>query len=140
MRGALLGAVRSGRFEDMRVAVDWNELPPEVGAAAGVDPLTHLKSLSSDGEGREILAALGNMLAVGPASVPLGRDHENGAVYVWPYLAEVPLDTLTDADEVALLRLMPPAEAKAMRDGKKWTWWRLAIGADGTWHALLKRQ
>jgi hypothetical protein len=33
---------------------------------------------------------------------------------------------------------MPPAAVKMMREGKKWTWWRLAIGADGTWHSLKR--
>ena len=39
---------------------------------------------------------------------------------------------------VELLQLVGPAEAKAMREKKKWTWWRLTIGADGTWHSLKK--
>jgi hypothetical protein len=25
-----------------------------------------------------------------------------------------------------------------MREKKKWTWWRLTIGADGTWHSFKK--
>jgi hypothetical protein len=39
---------------------------------------------------------------------------------------------LTPAQEVDLNRLTSPADAKAMREKKKWTWWRLSIGADGT--------
>ncbi len=101
--------------------------------------MQHLKKLSADGEGREILAALANILAMDPAKVALGRDLENTAVYVWPYLAERPLDKLTPREEVDLYRLMPAAQAKAMREAKKWTWWRLAIGADGTWYTLQKR-
>ena len=39
-----------------------------------------------------------------------------------------------------LYRLMPPATAKTMRDKKKWTWWRLSIGADGTWISFRKSE
>jgi len=27
-----------------------------------------------------------------------------------------------------------------MREAKRWQWWRLAIGADGTWHAFHKAE
>ena len=31
---------------------------------------------------------------------------------------------------------MPVADARAIIKSKKWTWWRIAIGADGTWHTF----
>ena len=43
-------------------------------------------------------------------------------------------------EEVDLLRLVTPEEAKAMRAARKWTWWRLSIGADGTWHSFKKAE
>jgi hypothetical protein len=130
--------VHSGLIEDLREAIEWNELRPDFGEKAGTDPIAHLKAVSGDGAGRETLAVLGEILALAPARLAIGRDAENSAVYVWPYLAEIPLATLTPAQEVDLFRLMPPQAAKAMREKKKWTWWRLAIGADGTWHTFRK--
>jgi hypothetical protein len=50
----------------------------------------------------------------------------------------MPLDKLTPDQEVRLYRLVKPDEVKAMRQKKKWTWYRLAIGADGTWHSFQK--
>ena len=38
MRQAILAAAHSGNIEDLRVPLDWNELKPEVGAAAGRGP------------------------------------------------------------------------------------------------------
>ena len=73
-----------------------------------------------------------------PAELPLGQDLENNIIYVWPYLAEMDLSKLSPVQEVDLLRLVGPAEAKTMREKKKWTWWRLTIGADGTWHSFKK--
>lgn len=139
MRQALLTAAHSGNVDELRVPLDWNELPPDVDAGKD-DPIAHWKKVSGDGEGREILAVLSNILPMRPAELPLGKDLENNIIYVWPYLAETPLDKLTPAQEVDLLRLMSPQAAKAMRAKGKWTWWRLAIGADGTWHSFRKAE
>ena len=81
-----------------------------------------------------MLAALAEILDAGYVALPLGRDLENNRIYVWPYFAEVPLQKLTPAQQVELLRLVPPAAAKEMLQTGKYTYWRLAIGADGTWH------
>jgi hypothetical protein len=140
MRQAILAAAHSGRIEDLIAPLDWNELKPDVGAGAADDPIAYWKKKSGDGAGREILAVLANILEMRPAELPLSNDLENNIIYVWPYLAEAKLDNLSPAEEVDLLRLVPPEKAKAMRDGKKWTWWRLSIGADGTWHSFKKEE
>jgi hypothetical protein len=138
MREAILSAVRSGRIEDLRYAWELNELKPDIGEAAAGDPIAHFKRISGDGEGREVLAALAEILDAGYVVLPLGPDLENNRIYVWPYFAEVPLDKLTPAQEVELLRLVPPAAAKAMRSAGKYTYWRVSIGADGTWHSFRR--
>jgi hypothetical protein len=102
------------------------------------DPIAHWKKISGDGEGREVLAALAEILEAGYVVLPLGRDLENNRIYVWPYFAEVPLDKLTPGQEVELLRLVPPAAAAGMKAARKYTSWRIAVGADGTWHSLRK--
>jgi hypothetical protein len=138
MRQAILAAALSGHIEELRVPLDWNEMKPDVTPNVNDDAIAFWKKTSGDGEGREVLAALANMLQMRPAAVPLGKDAENNLIYVWPYLAETKLDALTPPEEVDLLRLVSPEAAKSMRDKKKWTWWRLTIGADGTWHSFRK--
>jgi len=138
MRQAILASALSGRIEELRVPLDWNEMKPDVTPAMKDDPIAYWKKISGDGEGREVLAALANMLQMRPAAVPLGKDPENNLIYVWPYLAEAKLDALSPAEQVDLLRLVSPEAAKTMRGTKKWTWWRLVIGADGTWHSFKK--
>ncbi|MDO9383420.1 MAG: hypothetical protein Q7T86_11210 [Hyphomicrobiaceae bacterium] len=138
MRQAIETAIHSGDIAELKVAYDLGELKADIADQPVTDPVAYWKAQSSDGEGREILAILANLFAVGAADVARGRDAENNSVYVWPYLAEVPLDKLSPAQKVDLLRLMPPAEAKAMLEKKTWTWWRLTIGADGLWHAFKK--
>ena len=138
MREAILGAVRSGRIEELRHAYELNELKPDLGTQPVGDPVAHWKRISGDGEGREILAALAEILDTGYVVLPLGRDLENNRVYVWPYFAEIPLDKLSPAQEVELLRLVVPAAAKEMKATGKYASWRIAIGADGTWHSFRK--
>ncbi len=89
MREAILAAAHAGRIEELRVPLDWNELKPDVSETTVDDPIAYWKKLSGDGEGREILAVLANILEMPPAQLPLGKDLENNIVYVWPYLAEV---------------------------------------------------
>jgi hypothetical protein len=138
MREQILAAVQAGDVAELKDAIEWNEIKPDFGAEANADPITYWKKISADGEGREVLAVLANLLALPPARLAIGKDPENAQVYVWPYLAELPPDGLKPAEVVDLYRLMPPAAAKAQQGAKKWSWWRLAIGADGTWHTFRK--
>ena len=91
MRQGILAATHSGNIEDLREPLDWNELKPEVAAPAGEDPIAYWKKTSADGNGREILAALADILPMRAAELPLGKDLENNIIYVWPYLAEMDL-------------------------------------------------
>ncbi len=140
MRDGILVAVKSGRIEDLQVPIAWNELPPAFAAEPTPDPIAYFKKQSGDGEGREILAVLAAILEAGHAIIPVGKDVENSHLFVWPRFAELPLDKLTPEDEVQLYRLITPAMLKSMREKKKWTWYRLAIGADGTWHSFSKAE
>jgi len=139
MRQALLAAAQTGDIEDLRVPLEWNELTPDIGAATSEeDAIAHWRRISGDGEGLELLAVLADILPMQPAELPFGADIENNIIYVWPYLAEAELDKLDHREMVDLLRLVGPAEAKKMQAEKKWTWWRLTIGADGTWHSFKR--
>jgi hypothetical protein len=138
MREQILAAVHAGDVAELKDAIEWNEIKPDFGEPANGDPIAYWKKNSADGQGREVLAVIANLLALPPARLAIGKDPENTMVYVWPYLAELPLDTLTPGAEVDLYRLMSAEQAKPMKASKKWTWWRLAIGADGTWHTFRK--
>jgi hypothetical protein len=140
MRDAILAAVRTGNIDDLKPALQWNEMPPVIAAGKVDDPIAYWKSVSGDGQGREILAILENLLAAGHAVLPVGRDVENSKLYVWPRFAEMDLSKLKPEDEVQLYRIATPAEVKAMIAKKKWLGYRIAIGAEGTWHAFQKSE
>ncbi len=138
MREAILAAVRSGSMEDLRTAVELNEIKPIVAEKPAPDPIQHWRQVSADGEGREILAILGQLLDAGYTVLPIGKDIENNRVYVWPYFAEMKIDTLTPAQEVELMRLVPGAAFREMKQTGRYTHYKLGIGADGTWHFFIR--
>jgi hypothetical protein len=138
MREAILSAVRSGRIEDLRYAYELNELKPELASEPVADPVAFWRQLSGDGQGFEVLAALGQIFDAGYVVLPLGRDLENNRIYVWPYLAELPLERLTAPQEVELMRLMGAAVGRQLKADGRYASWRLAIGADGVWHSFRK--
>ncbi len=119
MRENILAAVQLGAISELKTAIEWNELKPDFGDGAHDDPIAYWKKISADGDGKEILAEIANILALPPARLAIGKDAENNIVYVWPYLAELPLDRLTAAEQVDLYRLVPPALAKSMQEKEK---------------------
>src|SRR5262249_2937998 len=126
LRDAILTAARSGDVNELKLAFDMSGAIPDFGFGAS-DPIQALKANSHDGEGREILAALIEVLNLPAATSPFGNDIENNLIYVWPYLAERPIDKLTPAEQVDLYRLVPPEKVAEMRQKGHWTWWRLTI-------------
>lgn len=138
MRAAIIAAVETGDIAELKGAMDLNELPPEVGAAKGSDPIAHLRSLSVDGGGRDVLEALQRLLDGTWAAIPGGRDPENNRLYVWPHFAEAGVDTLSEADQAVLATLVGEVEAAAMIQARRYRGWRLSIGADGVWHMLTR--
>lgn len=154
MREAILAAARSGDIEELRLPMQWNELPPEIDAPAvgetvpqqpgataaaappgSADPIAQLRRASADGLGHEVLGALAAILETEPAVVPHGRDVENSKLYVWPEIAIRPLSAASAQDR-ALVEQISPADAEPSLKAGKYLGWRIVIGADGTWHSL----
>ncbi len=130
----IVEAAQSGDIDEMLPVLQENELPPMLAAAAVSDPIAFWKKASVDGEGHDILAAMLNVFSSGFVRTGEGKD----AMYVWPYFAEMDLSQLTPAQEVELFRIVPPAEALAMKKTGKYTYYRAGIGGDGVWHYFLQ--
>lgn len=107
---------------------------PKAPAASPANPVA--VNAATAGDGRDILEAIGKILKLPPTVVPAGRDFENNGIYVWPYLAELDLSKLRDSEAADLAALVGAEAAAKMITSKRWTYWRIAIGADGTWHSL----
>ncbi len=134
MRVAILRAASSGNLEEMRYVLERNEIMPVLSAGDKVDaPLKQWRTMSGDGEGLEIMAVLIEILTTGYV-VAQQPDTE---MYIWPHFAVRGVSDLTPAEKVELYRLVSPAEAKRMaKEG--YDYYRLGIGADGTWHFFYR--
>ena len=130
----IIFAAESGNMEAMRPVLESRELKPMVAASYISDPIAYWKSQSVDGTGRDVLAALLNMLASGFVLTGEGRD----AMYVWPYFAEVDITKLTPAQEVEFYRAVPPERVSSMEKGGKYTYYRLGVSPGGVWHYFIQ--
>lgn len=140
MRDLIFAAIATGDIEELRLALEWNELRPDLGIDRKTDAIEHFKAISIDGQGLETLAALADLLSTHPTRLQIGKDLENNDIFVWPGLAESNLKTLSPAQQVQLFRIMPTDEAAKIIKTGEWTWYRIAIGADGTWHVFKKER
>jgi hypothetical protein len=146
---AIAEAAQSGEIEKMRPVLESNELKPMIAAdhvddpiafwkkesADHVDdPIAFWKKESADGSGRDVLAAMLNVMSAGYVRVGKGQDE----MYVWPYFAETGLSALTPAQEVELYRIVPPQLAAPMKKSGKYSYYKLGIAPTGVWHYFIK--
>jgi hypothetical protein len=140
MRGMILDAVRTGDSGALRKPIEWNEVPPSFGKgvqAGGRGPamagelIKLFRERSGDGEGRETMGQLLNVLAVGYARVNAGSRQE---MFIWPYFAALDPRLLSAEQEVDAYRVLHASAVREWREKGRYPGWRLGIGPDGTWH------
>jgi hypothetical protein len=130
----IAGAAETGEIENMRTVIESNELKPMVADAYVEDPIAFWKKQSADGSGRDVLAAMLDVMSSGFVRVGQGQDE----IYIWPYFAETDLSKLTPAQEVEFYRLVSPALAVPMKKDGKYRYYRLGISPSGVWHYFLQ--
>jgi hypothetical protein len=134
MRRRLMEAAKSGDIELLRALMDAQPEQPAVSFGDPGDAIEYLKALSSDADGREILAILLEVLESGFVHTGAGTDEE---LYVWPYFAQYPLDSLTPQQLVELFTLLTAADYEDMRSYGSYTFFRVGIAPDGRWLFFL---
>jgi hypothetical protein len=134
MLGDIISAAQTGNLEAMRAVLESNELKPMVTAAHVDDPIQYWKEQSANGSGRDVLAAMLNIIASG--AVLTGKGHD--AMYVWPYFAELEIAKLTPPQQVEFYRVVPPKKAKAILKSGKYDYYRLGISPAGVWHYFIR--
>jgi hypothetical protein len=126
----LLEAARSGDIEELRAVMQEQSEPPSVSFGDPGDPIEYLKALSTDADGREILAILLEVLESGFVRIGAGAEDE---LYVWPYFAQYPIEALTPEQLVELFTLVTAADYEDMKSYGSYTFFRVGIAADGRW-------
>jgi hypothetical protein len=130
----IAGAAESGNIEAMRTVFESNELKPMVAESFVDDPIALWKRQSADGTGRDVLAAMLNVLSSGYVRVKDGKDE----IFIWPYFAATDLTKLTPAQEVELYRIVPPGLAIAMKQSGVYSYYRLGVSPTGVWQYFLR--
>ncbi|MCB1486274.1 MAG: hypothetical protein KDJ88_02325 [Bauldia sp.] len=135
LREQILKAAASGDIEELRPIIDANGEPPVFSYNdIGEDPVEYLRSLSSDPEGREILAVLSEMLESGFVHYGEGTPEE---MYVWPYFAHYPVELLTPPQIVELLKIVYPGDYEDMKTFGTYLSYRVGLAPDGTWRFFM---
>ena len=135
MRDKILEAALSGDIEKLRTVIQMNETPPafSFGEDNG-DPIGAMKSQSNDGEGREVMAILAEVLEAGYVHVDKGTPQE---MYVWPYFAQYPVTELSPPQTIELFKIVTSFEYNEMKEFGAYNFYRVGIGPDGTWHFFV---
>lgn len=133
-RDAIIEAARGGDIERLRLVSQRNELPPLFVKGQKGDAIAGLKARSGDGEGREALATLINVLEAGFVRANPGTPKE---MFIWPWFAEYPPRTLDAAQLVEVYRIAPARDFKESLVSDRYLLHRVGIGPDGTWHYFL---
>ena len=135
MHDALMQAAVSGDIEAMRLPIEMNEVSPIIGLDGGsADPLDALRAMSGDADGIEILAIMSELLEMGFVRVGEGTPQD---MYVWPYFAHYPFSALTKPQRVTLFRLITAGDYEDMDAIGHYSFFRLGIAPDGTWHYFI---
>ncbi len=137
MREKILEACQSGDIDQLRPAIERNEVMPLFGKA-GDRPksfaiaIEFLRQHSYDGKGRETLLLLDAVFASPFAKVTRGPH----VTYVWPAFALIPVKDVDAEMGVAMLKCI--AFSDLVHSGFKNAppYHRGEIGGDGTWHAF----
>jgi len=133
-RERILAAARSGDLQKLLAVMQTNAALPIFSFSEDKDPVGFWKANYPDSDGVEALAILITILETGFVHVDLGTPQE---VYLWPYFARLPLKSLTPEQKVELFRIITGADYKDMIEFGAYSFYRLGIAPDGTWHFFV---
>jgi len=134
VRERILAAAKSGELKKLVTAMQTNETMPIFSLGDDKDPAAFWRKTYPDSDGIEVLAILIGILEAPFVHVEKGTPQE---MYLWPYFARMPLKSLTPEQKVELFRIVTGADYKDMLDFGAYSFYRLGLGPDGTWHFFV---
>ena len=131
-RDRILVAARTGNVQNLAAVVRLNETV--ISLSGERSPVAYWRANYPDSDGVEVLAILITILETGFLHVDQGTPQE---VYVWPYLARMPLQSLSPEQRVELFRIVTGGDYKQMLGGGAYAFFRLGIAPDGSWQFFV---
>lgn len=133
-RERILAAAQSGDPQKLLTVMQMNETMPIFSFGTERDPVEFWKTNYPDSDGIEVLSMLVTILQTGFVHVDKGTPQE---MYLWPYFTRMPMKNLTAEQKVELFRIVTGSDYKDMLDFGAYSFYRLGIGPDGTWHFFV---
>lgn len=133
-RDRILAAARSGDLQKLYEVMKSNGKLPVFSFGDDKDPVGFWKANYPDSQGVEVLSILIDVLEAGFVHVDVGSKEE---IYLWPYFARMPLKSLTPEQKVELFRIVTGADYKDMVEFGAYSFYRVGIAPDGTWHFFV---
>lgn len=135
MREGLIKAARTGDIEALWPLIDRQAIPQVLSFDEVPDPIEYLRSSSNDGEGRELLAIMIELLDAPYSIVSPGDGGPD--IYVWPGYATNDLQNLTPAELVDVYKIVSHLDLEEMQLFGGWYFYRIGIDANGTWRYFV---
>jgi hypothetical protein len=133
-RARILAAARTGDLAKLVAEMKTGASMPVFSFSEDKDPIAFWKANYPDSDGIEVLSILITILRSNFVHVDQGTAQE---IYLWPYFARLPLKTLTPEQKVELFSIITGADYKDMIDFGAYSFYRLGIAPDGTWHFFV---
>jgi hypothetical protein len=134
LREQIIDAATTGDIEKLREVFEANDGAPAIYSNESGDPIDQLLALSGDPEGREILAILIEVLDAGFVHVDVGTPEE---MYIWPYFARYPLESLDGPQMVELFKILTAGDYEDMKIYGVYLFYRVGIDPKGVWRYFL---
>jgi hypothetical protein len=134
MRERILAAARTGDLQALLAVMKANGSMPVFSHTQRQDPSAYWKGNYPDSDGVEILSILINLLETEPVRIDAGTPQD---MYLWPYFARLPLQSLTPAQKVELFRVVTGSDYRDMLERGRYVFYQVGIGPDGTWRYFL---
>jgi hypothetical protein len=134
LREDIIAAAKSGNVEALGPIFARQKQVPQLTFDEVKDPVAFLRDTSNDGEGRETLAIIEELLDAPYAVYNEGSENE---VFVWPYFVATDLELLTPEQLVELYRIVSHQDLEEMQAFGGWFFYRISISAKGEWLAFV---
>jgi hypothetical protein len=134
MRERILAAARTGDLQQLVTIMQASDPTPVFSFTEDKDPIAFWKANYPDSAGIEVLSILTTILETGYVHADIGTAQE---IYLWPYFTRLKLEALTPQQKVELFRIVTGADYKDMIEFGAYSFYRLGIAPDGTWHFFV---
>jgi hypothetical protein len=134
MRERILAAARTGDLQQLVTLMQGSDPMPVFSFTADKDPIAFWKANYPDSAGIEVLSILITILETGYVHADIGTAQE---IYLWPYFTRLKLEALTPEQKVELFRIITGSDYKDMIEFGVYSFYRLGIAPDGTWHFFV---